>query len=163
MDKILSPNEAIKCSQHLRQQRKTIVLAGGCFDILHIGHVLFLEAAKKRGDHLMVLLEHDTAIQKMKGQNRPINVQEDRARVLAALRMVDSVVMLPYMQNDKSYDDLIFKLEPHIIAITNGDPDRHHKIRQAQQIYATVVDVVRRVAKKSTSSLARMLAEEYYL
>ena len=77
---------------------KNIVLVGGCFDIVHLGHLIFLEKAKAKGDILIVLLESDENIRKNKGQNRPINNQEDRALFLSKLKMVDKLDILQSLQ-----------------------------------------------------------------
>jgi rfaE bifunctional protein nucleotidyltransferase chain/domain len=68
-----------------------IVTVNGCFDVLHAGHVDLLEFAKSQGDHLIVLLNSDKSVKILKGQNRPISKQEDRLRVLSALRCVNEV------------------------------------------------------------------------
>src|SRR5205085_1112206 len=122
-------------------EEKKLVVAGGCFDILHIGHVTFLDGAKKAGDILMVLLENDEQIRKTKGEGRPITTQHDRAQILASLSCIDYVVTLPPMEDDHAYDSLIFSLKPAIIATTQGDPYRSHKERQANHIGAQVIDV----------------------
>ena len=160
MNKIIKIDDAIKMAKELREQNKSIVLVGGCFDILHAGHIQFLEKAKKHADALFVLLESDKTIQKTKGQNRPIHVQADRATVLEALSIIDYVIMLPPLQTDSDYDDLLCKLKPIIIATTKGDPNRTHKERQAKLINAKVIDVMERIENKSTSKLAQLLAQD---
>lgn len=77
----------------LRKQNKTIVTTNGCFDILHVGHVRYLEKAKSFGDVLIVALNSDKSVKKIKGDSRPINNEQDRAEVLSALRSVDYVVI----------------------------------------------------------------------
>lgn len=93
-----------------------IVLTGGCFDILHIGHVRFLSEAKRMGDYLVVLLESDRKVKKLKGKNRPVFIQKERAEMLAALGSVDLIVLLPMMGNDSDYMNLLMKIKPDIIA-----------------------------------------------
>ncbi len=159
MNKILTIDEAIKKSEELQREGKKVVLVGGCFDILHIGHITFLEKAKKEGDVLFILLEDDVKIKELKGQNRPINTQEDRAKILASLTTVDFVVMLTPMQNDILYDELIIHIKPAIIATTTGDPGRSHKERQARLINAKVVDVTQMISNKSTTKLVEILNE----
>ncbi len=160
MKKILNINQAIKKSEELRHGGKTIVLVGGCFDILHVGHITFLEEAKKAGDVLMVLLESDQRIQHMKGKKRPMQTQQDRARITASLVSIDYVVPLPPFGNDEEYDTLIFSIKPAIIATTKGDSFRHHKERQARLTGAVVHDVLERVKNQSTSRLANVLGNE---
>src|SRR3989338_7164381 len=132
MKKTIGVAQASSISKKIKSSGKRIVLAGGCFDILHIGHITFLEKAKKEGDVLMVLLESDESIRKSKGGNRPINTMEDRARILAALKSVDIVVKLPHMGSDKEYDDLIEKIQPAVLASAIGDRAIDHKKRQAK-------------------------------
>ena len=103
------------------KDKEEIVLVGGCFDILHLGHITFLEEAKKLGKTLVILLESDETIKRLKGENRPINRQTDRAEMLTKLKTVDYVVMLPELKNNQDYIDLIKKINPKIIAISGGD------------------------------------------
>lgn len=163
MNKVLSIETAIKTSVKIRSEGKTIVLVGGCFDILHPAHVAFLQKAKKQGDVLFVLLESDQAIRIKKGKNRPIYSQKDRAKVLGALSCVDYVLLLPFFTQDRQYDKLLFRLKPTIIATTIGDQNRHHKERQASLVGASVVDVIQRVNKASTSKVAKLLVKDYSL
>jgi rfaE bifunctional protein nucleotidyltransferase chain/domain len=138
-------------------QGKKIVLVGGCFDILHAGHIVFLQKAKDQGDIVVVLLESDEQIKKIKGESRPVNTQQNRAFVLAALRSIDMVVVLPSEMHDLQYDRLISQIKPDIIATTAGDPNRRHKERQAGQIGAHVIDVSERLPEHSTSTVVMRL------
>jgi rfaE bifunctional protein nucleotidyltransferase chain/domain len=76
-----------------RQSRKVVVVTNGCFDILHAGHVTYLEAARRQGDVLLVGLNGDASIRQLKGPDRPVNGEQDRARVLAALECVSAVCL----------------------------------------------------------------------
>lgn len=163
MNKIIDTKQATTLCRKLRDEGKTIVLAGGCFDILHTAHIAFLQKAKQEGDVLIVLLESDESIRNAKGEHRPINIQKDRAEVLAALEVVDYIVLLPYFRTYTYYDELILGLKPHIIATTKGDPHIRHKKRQADKLNARLVEVIERIAKKSTSKLAKLILTEYYL
>jgi len=159
MDKILTTKQARELSSKLHKQHKRIVLAGGCFDLLHIGHITFLEKAKKQGDVLIIMLESDAAITASKGKNRPINSQEIRAKILAALSVVDFIILLEPNMSDSDYSTLVFSVKPAIIATTAGDVNRFHKERQAKQIDANVVDVTPQIADKSTTKLVELLNE----
>lgn len=150
-------------SENIRKQGKRIVLAGGCFDILHVGHLVFLEKAKQTADILMILLESNESVTKTKGINRPINTQEDRAAILAALEIVDYVVLLPQMLTNIDYDGIIEQIKPFVIATTKGDPNRKHKERQAESSNAQLIDVTEKIADKSTSKLAQILSEKFNL
>lgn len=157
MHKILTVQKSIEIAKNLRSKGKKIVLAGGCFDILHIGHITFLKKAKEAGDSLFILLESDEAIKRIKGKNRPINNQEDRAKILAALNVVDFVVLLPANLTDKDYDRIVIQIKPAIIATTKGDPFRMHKERQAVLINCKIIDVTDIISDQSTSRLVKLL------
>ena len=76
-----------------RKSRRKIIFTNGCFDILHVGHVRYLRAAKRLGDRLVLGLNTDDSVKKLKGPGRPVNSERDRAEVLAALEAVDYVVL----------------------------------------------------------------------
>ena len=157
MNKVIRVKETISITRELNKQNKTIVVVGGCFDILHFGHLLFLEKAKEKGDVLFVFLESDETIHITKGDNRPINTQKDRALKLSMLDIVDYIILLPQLKKDREYDNLLLKIKPTIIATTKGDPKRYHKERQAKLMGITVIDVMERIRSKSTSNLAKLL------
>jgi len=158
--KIVHVKEAIKIAKELRQKGSSILLVGGCFDILHVAHVKFLEKAKQKGDVLFVLLENDYNVRKLKGKNRPINSQKNRAVVLSALCPVDYVVLLSNMKTNAHYDEVVRKIRPSIIATTNNDPNIVHKIRQAKQINGKVVSVLQKISDQSTTRLARLIGQD---
>lgn len=159
MGEIYSSENVTKLSEILHSKPGQLVLVGGCFDILHIGHLTFLKEAKKKGDILVILLESDETIRESKGPKRPINLQTDRAELLCALRMVDYVITLPPAMTNAQYDDLVISLKPAIIATTEGDPTRHHKQRQAELVKGMVIDVTPPIRDKSTSHVVALLDE----
>lgn len=159
MEKILQINEAIKTAQKLREQGKSVVLAGGAFDILHPGHVIFLKKAKEKGDFLFIILENDKSLEEKKGKKRPINNQGERALVLSAIEFVDYIILLPNKFLDKDYDHLALSIKPAIIATTKDDPERIHKERQAKLTNARVVDVTDRILSHSTTKLIKYLEQ----
>lgn len=156
MGKILTLEHAIKISQKLREQKKSVVLVGGVFDILHIGHVRFLREAKKTSDFLFLLLESDQSVTKLKGKNRPFNKQGDRAQVLAALETVDYVILLSGILKNKDYDRIVAQIQPAIIATTKSDAKNINMERQAKNIGAKVL-YVERIRNKSTSTILNKL------
>ncbi|MEK7518108.1 MAG: adenylyltransferase/cytidyltransferase family protein [Patescibacteria group bacterium] len=159
MNKILKVNEAIELAQKLRRQNKSIVLVGGFFDILHVGHIKFLQNAKKFGDYLFILLEEDKKSKRMKGRNRPINSQKDRAIILSALRDVDFIILLKKMTNSDIYDNIISQISPGVIATTYPDPKVKHKIRQAKLVNGRVEYVIKRISKYSTTRVVNLIKE----
>lgn len=100
----------------LKVAGKVIVFTNGCFDLLHSGHVRYLAAARSLGDCLIVGLNSDKSISRLKGMTRPINRQEDRAEVLSALAAVDYVVIF----DDHTAADLVTAIKPDIY-VKGGD------------------------------------------
>ncbi len=132
---------------------KITVLVGGCFDILHPGHVIFLEKAKKAGDILIVLLESDEKVRQLKGSNRPVHTQRQRAKVLSALRFVDSVISLPFMDSESQYDKLILKIKPDIIAVTKGYANINYYKRTAKAVGARLKFVTNIIGNHSSTRI----------
>lgn len=159
MKKILTQEKAVETANKIHNQGKSIVLAGGCFDILHIGHIEFLKKAKEKGDFLFIILESDEAIRKTKGKNRPINKQKDRANILESIELIDFIIPIKEFL-DKDYDCLISAIKPEIIATTYGDPFRSHKERQAKTVNGKVINVIRKISNKSTSYLANLIKQD---
>lgn len=159
MEKIISIEQAFEIAKNFHKKGKKIVLTGGCFDILHLGHIMLLENAKKHGDILFVLLESDQSIREIKGEKRPVNIQYDRARILASIAVVDYVILLTHISNNEEYDSLVKQLKPDIIATTHGDPRRTHKERQGRMIDAKVIDVTEPLSNQSTTRLINILKE----
>lgn len=155
--KILSYDDVKTTADNLHEADKKIVLVGGCFDILHAGHIAFLEKAKEQGDILIVFIESDAHIKQLKGPHRPVNKQLDRAMVLSHLTIVDYVVPLPDVVENKTYDDLVIQIKPAIIATTAGDKYRHYKERQADMVGAQVVDVIGSIENQSTTRILKIL------
>lgn len=96
----------------LRAAGRTIVLANGCFDLLHVGHVRYLEAAKCLGDVLVVAINSDESVRRNKGAGRPVVPETERAELLAALRCVDFVTVF----GETTADELIRTLRPNVHA-----------------------------------------------
>ncbi len=109
-------NEITALSVELKIRGKRIIFTNGCFDILHAGHVRYLETAKSYGDILILGLNSDRSVTALKGEGRPINTQMDRAYILAALEAVDYVVVF---DEDTPYD-LIKAVKPHVL-VKGGD------------------------------------------
>lgn len=160
MKNILTIEEAIKTSKLLKSEGKKIVLTGGCFDILHPGHISLLKGAKEAGNVLFVMLESDEKIREIKGQNRPVHNQKERAFMLSSIKHVDYVILLPNFKEDKKYDDFICSLKPDIIATTDNDPNIEHKKRQAELVCGIIAKVTRYIPYKSSSRLVSILESE---
>lgn len=131
-------------------------MAGGCFDLIHFGHVQFLKKARSYGDWLVVALESDANVAKLKGRGRPIHSQKQRRVMLESLSFVDEVVSLPIMKSDADYLALVKKVSPKVIAVTKGDPHLAKKRSHAKGVGAKVLEIPKiRVA--STSAILEKL------
>ena len=93
--KIVSAEELAAISENLRAAGKKLVATNGCFDLLHVGHVRYLRAARELGDALVVGINGDMSVKALKGEDRPLNGEQDRAEVIAALDSVDHVTIFP--------------------------------------------------------------------
>lgn len=149
MKKVVGDNEISKIKS------KNIVLVGGCFDIIHPGHLKFLELSKQQGKTLVVLLESDERIRELKGNDRPVNSQTRRAKNLANLRFVDYVVLLNSSTSSEYYYNLVKLLEPDIIAVTAEDPLLSVKKAQAKMVSGKVVEVMKRDIRQSSTELIK--------
>jgi rfaE bifunctional protein nucleotidyltransferase chain/domain len=138
-----------------RHPGKTIVFTNGCFDILHAGHVRYLAAAKRLGDILVVGLNGDASVRELKGEGRPLNSQEDRAEVLAALGVVDYVIVF----EEKRVDKLLRELRPPIYAkggdytVDSLDPDELSALKEI----GAKIEILPLVPGKSTSQLVQAI------
>ena len=96
--KVIDLMEVSDLCEKLRGSGKKLVATNGCFDLLHVGHVRYLQAARALGDFLVVGLNGDQSVRELKGSGRPITTQSDRAEVLAALQCVDLVTVFPQIR-----------------------------------------------------------------
>ncbi len=140
-------------------KKTPLILVGGCFDILHFGHISFLEKAKQHGGKLVVMLESDETIKRLKGPGRPFHTQEQRKKMLESLIYVDEVISLPTFTNDADYFAMVQRIQPTHIALTEGDPILEKKLRQTELVGAKAI-VIPKVETPSTSVLAKLLQLE---
>ncbi|MDY6861684.1 MAG: D-glycero-beta-D-manno-heptose 1-phosphate adenylyltransferase [Thermodesulfobacteriota bacterium] len=115
-EKIKTLKDMISIVKRLHSEGRTVVFTNGCFDIIHAGHIFYLEKAKEFGDFLIVGLNSDVSIRKIKGEKRPLIPQKQRAIVLSALECVDYVLIF----DEENPLKLISLLSPHIL-VKGGD------------------------------------------
>ena len=136
-------------------KKRKVVLAGGCFDILHPGHIEFLQKAKRLGDTLIILLESDENVKNLKGEKRPINNLKIRTENLFTTGCVNIVVPLDSEVSDNYYEKIVNSISPDIIAITKGDPLTEVKTKQAKMAGGKVEIIMERNPKHSTTLLIK--------
>jgi D-beta-D-heptose 7-phosphate kinase/D-beta-D-heptose 1-phosphate adenosyltransferase len=110
-NKLISEKYLIRMIGQRQEKKEKIGFTNGCFDILHAGHVSYLEQAKNKVDFLIVGLNSDSSVRKLKGNGRPIINESDRARVLCSLEAVDAVIIF----NQSTPIDLIKNIKPHLL------------------------------------------------
>ena len=146
---IIDRKDAAQFCENLRRQGKKIVFTNGCFDIIHAGHVRYLTTAKNFGDILIVGLNTDDSVRRLKGNSRPINNQDDRAEVLLGLKAVDYVIFF----GETTAENLIAEVKPDIY-VKGGDYTLE-TLPEAKivQSYGGRVELVNLVAGRSTTNI----------
>ena len=139
-----------------RARGKKLVVTNGCFDILHLGHVIYLENARNSGEALLIGLNGDDSVRQLKGPDRPVNGEQDRAGVLAALGCVDGVCIFP----EKTATHFLAQAQPDVY-VKGGDytletlnPDERRTVEQA----GGKIIIVPIVPGKSTTALLKKIS-----
>lgn len=138
-----------------KQNKQKIVFTNGCFDLLHAGHVTYLEAAKKRGDKLVLGLNTDRSVRALKGKTRPVVNEQDRARVLAALMSVDAVILF----DEDTPIKLIKAIKPQVIA--KGSDYTADQVVGGKEVlsWGGEIALIDLVAGRSTTNLIKKMHE----
>ena len=110
MGQLLRRENVAQFVRNLQKSGKTIVATNGCFDILHVGHVRYLQKTKTFADYMVVLLNSDKSVRSIKGEGRPVNTEDDRAEILCALNCVDYVVLF----DEDSPRELLDEIKPDV-------------------------------------------------
>lgn len=154
----MTPAEVRALRDQLDAQGKKLVFTNGCFDLLHAGHVRYLNEARALGDAMVVALNSDESVRELKGPTRPINGENDRAEVMAALRAVDAVVVF----GDKRATALIEAIQPHIYA-KGGDytvDSLNPEERAALDAAGTAIRILPLVPGRSTTATVQRMTHE---
>jgi len=154
--KIVNEEKLKELVEKLKKKNKKIVTTNGVFDILHIGHVKYLEEAKAQGDILIVGLNSDASVKMNKGPKRPINSEESRAAVLAALQCVDYVTIF----NEKDPRELLEIIQPAVHA--NGEEYGEDCIEApVVRKYGGKIYLIKKYKDFSTTKLIEKIKEAY--
>jgi rfaE bifunctional protein nucleotidyltransferase chain/domain len=116
MNKVISSTNLENLVSTIKDNKKTIALTNGCFDILHIGHARYLKKAKELADILIVGINSDLSVKKLKGENRPINNENDRAELLSYFEFIDYLVIF----TEPTADNLLLSIKPDVY-VKGGD------------------------------------------
>jgi len=155
--KIISNSSLKRKIMRLKQAGKRVVFTNGCFDILHYGHIKYLQDARRKGDLLVVAVNSDSSIKKIKAKNRPVIGQSDRLKTLAALACVDFVVLF----NENNPLRLIKALKPDVLI--KGADWKKNKIIGADFVtgYGGKVLTVNLVKGRSTSAIIEKIVRDF--
>lgn len=155
MSTIVARSQIPSLIAELRRQGRRIVTTNGCFDILHVGHVRYLQEARRHGDVLIVGLNGDDSVRRLKGSGRPINVQADRAEMLAALACVDHVIIF----DEDTPQELLGQIRPDV-HVKGGDYTRV-TLPEAEVVerHGGRIVLIPLVPDRSTSGLIERLRE----
>jgi rfaE bifunctional protein nucleotidyltransferase chain/domain len=149
--KIVTAEEAREIANEMGERGRKLVFTNGCFDLLHVGHVRYLAAARALGDALLVAINGDESVRALKGEGRPLNSEADRAEVIAALASVDHVMVF----QDVRATALLEKVRPAIY-VKGGDYTAESldaEERRALERMGTEIRIVPFEAGHSTSRL----------
>lgn len=156
MDKKFFPLDQLKSViSELRKKNKTIALANGGFDLLHIGHIRYLEAARKQADILVVALNSDRSLQHLKGPKRPIINEGGRVKMLAALSCVDFVTLF----NENRVDRVLSTLKPDFHCKGSDYTEETVPERETVRSYGGRIVIVGGAKVKSTSDIVRHIKQ----
>lgn len=156
-EKIKKAGELIKITGRLRAAGKRIVFTNGCFDLLHYGHVQYLEDAKKKGDVLIVAINSDASVRKIKGKKRPLVNARDRLKTVAALESVDYVISF----SEDTPLKLIRLLNPDIL-VKGADWDKKKIVgRDAVLGSGGKIYTLKFVPSRSTTNLIKKIAQAF--
>ena len=155
--KIFNRNELATVLQQLKSEGNVVVTTNGCFDVLHLGHLRYLQAARQLGDLLVVAINSDASVRELKGENRPLIPEDERAEMLAGLECVDYVVIFPEL----TPIELLSELKPNI-HVKGGDYKLEQLVeREIVEANGGKIIVGLNVPGKSTTNLIDVICERY--
>ncbi len=155
-EKIVTLKELGFLIPHLRAQGKKVVFTNGCFDLLHAGHIKFLENSRRLGDILVVAVDSDLSVARVKGEGRPVIGEEQRLRILAALQVVDYVTLFASDQ----LPEILRNLQPDILTKGSNYPERKVAGREIVQSYGGQVQLLPVTEPVSVSDLINRIRGE---
>jgi len=156
-EKIKIREDLQKIIKDLKKRGKRIVFTNGCFDLLHLGHIRYLEKAKSFGDILVVGVNSDRSVQSLKGSERPIIPEEERAEILSGLGCVDYITIF----EELTPLELIYSLQPHIL-VKGGDWTKETTVgREVVERSGGEVVILPFVEGASTSNLIETILKRY--
>lgn len=157
MKKTHSLPELAKIIEKHKKGGERIVLANGCFDLIHAGHVRYLKESKDRGDILVVALNSDSSVRQLKGKGRPILLEKERAEIIASFSFVDYVTFF----DEKKVDDVLLTLKPHVHAKGSDYTVDSVPERETVKKYGGEIAITGGPKIKSTSEVIQEIAAKF--
>ncbi|MBS3818021.1 adenylyltransferase/cytidyltransferase family protein [bacterium] len=154
MNKLCSLSQLKSFIEEHKQKGRTVVLTNGCFDLIHVGHIRYLREAKKKGDVLVVALNSDSSVKKIKGKGRPILHQKERSEILSSFHFVDHVVVF----EEPTAALILLTLKPHIHAKGSDYTEQTVPEKEIVQSYGGKVAITGGPKVKSTSQIMKEIA-----
>ena len=155
--KIYNRSQLASILQEAKADGTVVVTTNGCFDVLHLGHLRYLQAARQLGDLLVVAVNSDSSVRELKGENRPLVPEAERAEMLAGLACVSYVVIFPEL----TPINLLAELKPNI-HVKGGDYKLEELVeREVVEAHGGKVIVGLNVPGKSTTNLIEVICERY--
>ena len=156
MGQVISRSQAKNLAEKLKKDKKTLVFTNGCFDILHIGHVRYLKESAKLGDIMIIGLNSDLSVKRLKGESRPINNESDRAELLSELSFIDYVIVF----EEDSPVNLLEEIKPNIY--TKGADYTLETLPEAPTVLKNGgrVEFIDLVAGKSTTNVIKKIEQK---
>lgn len=154
--KIIQRSDIPNLKEQWKQSGTKVVFTNGCFDILHAGHVRYLQAARELGDCLVLGLNSDESVRRLKGPTRPVNCEDDRAEVLAGLAAIDHVVIF----SEQTAEELVREIEPAVY-VKGGDYNVK-SLPEAEIVaaYGGKTVLIPEVPGRSTSNIIKKMREQ---
>lgn len=156
MGSVIDRKNIIELSEKLKKENKKIVFTNGCFDILHIGHVRYLKKSAEFGDVLIIGLNSDSSVKRLKGESRPVNCELDRAELLSELGFVDYVVIF----EEDTPEKLLDEIKPNIY--TKGADYTLDTLPEAKTVMKNggKVEFIQLVEGKSTTNVIKKIEQK---
>jgi len=155
---ILDRNRLLARAAIERKKNKKIVLANGCFDLFHVGHIRYLAGARELGDCLIVGINSDEQVRKLKGGNRPFMPEQERAEIISALKIVDYVTIFP----EPTVEELIRAIRPNFHAKGSDYTSENVPEREIVIEYGGQVAIVGDSKNHSSTNLIAQISEEIH-
>jgi rfaE bifunctional protein nucleotidyltransferase chain/domain len=140
-----------------KKKGKKIVLANGCFDLIHAGHIRYLKGSKNKGDILVVALNSDSSIRRLKGKGRPILEEKDRAEIISSFFFVDYITFF----DEEKVDKVLLALKPHVHAKGSDYKQETVPERETVKSYGGETAITGGPKIKSTSEVIQEIAEKF--